>query len=172
MEKSNMTQKGISYVLDTRHITDKETSFTLIATPIEREDLAKWYNLPEIKALRVDVRARKNDDVFHIFGHLTADVVRECVVSGDEFTQKTVGDFTALFSTNPQTETTDIDMDEEIVDYIPRGQIFFKDMITEQFGLLLDPFPKNTADFFEYREADASEEKENPFSVLKRLTKS
>ncbi len=174
MEKSNTSQKGISFVLDTRQLTEKASAFILTATPQERESLAKWYNLPAIQALQVDIKAYKKEAVIHIDGQLSADAVRECVISGDEFTEKTTGEFNLLFTTSPQESTSeaDIDMEEEIIEFLPRGQIYFKDLITEQFGLFLNPFPQNTADFFEYRETNAEEEKENPFAVLKRLTKS
>ncbi len=172
MEKSNTTQKGISFVLDTRQLTEKTNTFSLTATPKEREDLAQWFDLPQINSLQVNISTYKKEDVIHVDGYLTADVIRECVVSGDEFTQKTMGDFNLLFSTSQQTQSEDIDMEEEIIEFLPRGQIYFKEIITEQFGLFLDPFPKNTTDFFEYRENDAETVKENPFTVLKGLTKS
>ncbi len=174
MEKSNTPQKDISFVLDTRQLKEQKSLFKLVATPAECNALAQWFNLPKINTLTSDIQAYKKEDIIHIIGDLNADVMRECVISGDEFVQKTNGEFHLLFSTLQQsgTQSADIDMEEEIIEFLPRGQIYFKDIITEQFGLFLDPFPKNTTDFFEYRENDTEIEKENPFAILKRLTKS
>lgn len=174
MKKSNMNEKGINYVLDTRQINDKKQSITLFATESEKTELAKWYEIPAIKSLSVEMNVHKKEDIITVQGKISAETDRECVITGKIFEQPLSADFTLLFSTTPapqQPLETDIDMEEEPAEYLPRGQIYFKDIVTEQFGLNLDPFPKSTNEFFEYRENDTVTEKENPFAVLKRLTK-
>lgn len=175
MEKSNVVQKGISYVLDARKISSQKTCFILQATNEECVALAQWYELPAVLSVQADICAFLDDNIITIEGHITASTRRECVITGEEFTQNTAGDFTLLFSTSPLPAhahtTPDIDLDEEPIEFLPRGQIYFKDIITEQFGLILDPFPKNTDKPFEYREENTESVKENPFSVLKHLTK-
>ena len=80
-----------------------------------------------------------------------------------------------LFSTSKQPMVNevvlDIDITEEPIEFLPRPQIYFKDIVFEQFGLNLDAFPRKTDELFVYKEEEEPTEKENPFSVLKHLTK-
>ena len=62
-------------------------------------------------------------------------------------------------------------MDEDDVDFVENGRIYFYDIIQEQFGLALNPFPKKTKEAFSYYELKAEDVVENPFAVLKHLTK-
>ena len=173
MEKSTVLKKGISYVLDARKISPQKTSFSLEATKEECQALAEWYEIPAVLSVKADITAFSEGSVITVEGKLSIITRRECVITAEEFTQSATGDFTVLFSTSPikEQQKPDIDLDEEPIEFLPRGQIYFKDIITEQFGLLLDPFPKNTDEPFEYREESAESGKENPFSVLKHLTK-
>ena len=175
MEKSMNEQKGFGFVLDVRRITDKKTIFTLVATPQEKEEMAIWYEIPLIQQMQVDVCTWRQDNVFHIRGHLFGDIVQQCVVTNEDLTEHIDDDFHLLFTTDSalagSTQSTDINMEEDEVELLSRGQIYFKDILKEQLGLNINPFPRRTTELFEYRESSADEEKEHPFSVLKHLTK-
>ena len=173
MEKLNVVQKGISYVLDTRKISSQKTGFKLIATEEDCRALADWYEIPAVLSVETDICTFLTDKIITLQGQMRISTRRECIITGEEFTQNANENFTLLFSTSPvPTQTNpDINLDEEPIEYLPRGQIYFKDIIFEQFGLMLDPFPKNTNKPFVYYEETTQVSKENPFSILKHLTK-
>lgn len=175
MEKSKSTVKDISYVLDTRTIPSSGQTLELTATPEECAELAKRFELPTVHNLNCKIKLEKKEDIIQLKGFLSAQLIQECVVTLEPFENTLSGEFTLLFSTTPQPHISesipDIDMEEEPVEFLPRGQLFFKEIIAEQFGLNINPFPKQTTELFEYREASAEDERENPFSILKHLTK-
>ncbi|MBR4932421.1 MAG: hypothetical protein IKZ02_05280 [Alphaproteobacteria bacterium] len=175
MEKSQSTAKDISYVLDTRTIPNSGLTLKLTATPEECTELAKRFELPAVNNLSCQLNLEKKEDIIQLKGLLSAHIIQECVVTLEPFENILSGEFVLLFSTTPQPHISesipDIDMEEEPVEFLPRGQLFFKEIIAEQFGLNINPFPKQTTELFEYREVSSEDIRETPFSILKHLTK-
>ncbi|MBR5129820.1 MAG: DUF177 domain-containing protein [Alphaproteobacteria bacterium] len=159
--------------IDVKTIPSKGISFELTATQEECSSLAERFDLPSVRSFVLSGSVKGND-ILRYDGRFEAQVVRECVVSLDEFEQTVSGEFSELFSekgTDFSAETNfDIDMDdEETVDLIKNGRLEIGEIAAQQFGLHLDPFPKKQEGVFEYKEAEA--EQVNPFSVLKNLIK-
>ena len=159
--------------IDVKTIPAKGVSFELKATQEECLQLAERFDLPAVHSFVLSGSVKGND-ILRYDGRFEAQVVRECVVSLDEFDQVVSGDFSELFSesgTDFSVETNfDIDMDdEETVDLIKNGRLEIGEIAAQQFGLHLDPFPKKQAGVFEYKEAEA--ERRNPFEILKNLKK-
>ncbi len=175
MEKSINEQKGFGFVLDTRRITDKKMKLTLVAISQEKEELATWYELPLIHQLQVDIQTWCQNNIIHVQGHMMGNIVQHCVVTNEELTEQIDDTFHLLFTTDSsiagQYQSPDIDMEEDEVEFLPRGQIYFKNILKEQFGLNINPFPRKSTELFEYRESSVEEETKHPFSVLKHLTK-
>lgn len=174
-QKLKEADKGISFLLETRQITQKPKNLLLEASQKEREVLAKFYELPLLSSLVADLKITRIGEVIEIKGLLKASFQQICIVSNEPFDQNMNIDFIALFTDRPralaESKTYDVDMDEDYVEPVQNGRINLKDVISEQFGLNLDPFPKKTEGYFEYYEEKYSDEKKNPFSVLKELTK-
>lgn len=177
MEKLVKKEKDISFVLDMRTITKKGSSFILTATKAQCDELALFYELPAINQLTFEFEAFLNKEgLTEIRGFLKANVVEICVVSTDKFEECLKNDVTLLFSEDEayvkmQENRVDFSPEEELVEYAKNGRIYFLDVVREQLGLMLNPFPKKTDEPFSYYEEKAEEIKENPFSVLKHLTK-
>ncbi len=176
MEKSDKTEKGISFVLDVRTIPLNGLKLHLQATPEECCFLAERYELPAVYAVSADLEVVADGELIDVHGVLSGRVRQTCVVSLEEFDNVLEGEFHALFSANrnlvlAQENKADFDPEEEPIEFIPKGQIYFKEVIAEQVGLNINPFPKKTDEIFTYYEVNPELEKENPFSVLKDLTK-
>ena len=176
MEKSNKTEKDISFVLDTRVITDKKKSYSLTATDEQLKELESFYSVPSVKKLSFDFDIYLNKDVYELKGVLSALVEQQCVVSMDVFEEKINSKVTLLFSEDAdfvamEEKKEDFLPEEELVELVENGRIYFYDIVREQFGLALNPFPKKTDEPFAYYEEKAEDVRENPFSVLKHLTK-
>lgn len=177
MEKSTHEKKDISYVLDIRTIPADGLYLNLEANPTECSFLAKRYDLLAVHSLCAAVKVSYQRDLVEVKGSLIACIKQRCVVSLEEFDQEVKESFTALFSDNKnivaaQEAKMDFDPEEEPIEFIQKGRIYFKELIAEHFGLFIDPFPKKTNKLFTYYEEKADDKKENPFSVLKHLTKS
>lgn len=177
MEKSLQMKKDISFSLDVRTIPPLGSDLTLEATPDECTFLARHYGVLAVHSLSVRAHISIKDEIVIVDGFLKASVRQSCVVTLEEFDQAVRGEFQLLFSANKQIvaeqeNKIDFDPDEEPIELIQKGHIYFKELITEQLGLYLDPFPKKTDEVFSYYEEKAEDIKENPFSVLKHLTKS
>lgn len=166
--RTNLFQK-----IDVKTIPIKGISFNLTATQEECKALAERFDLPAVYSFELFGSVR-GSDILRYEGKFEVKVVRECVVSLEEFEQTVSGEFSELFSENGtdfSVETNfDIDMDdEETVDLIKNGRLEIGEIAAQQFGLHLDPFPKKEKGLFEYKEAVA--EKVNPFEILKKLEK-
>lgn len=176
MENFSKEKKSISYVLDTRNVSEKGVSFTLEASKEECEMLKQHYQLPNVHSFKADLTAVYKDDCVDVMGKMQTHVTQECVVTLEEFDKKITSDFHVIFSNSKaivdaQEKRLDTHPEEEPIELIESTNIYFKDIMMEQFGLMLDPFPRKTDEPFVYYESKIEDEVENPFSVLKHLTK-
>jgi uncharacterized metal-binding protein YceD (DUF177 family) len=101
------------------------------------------------------------------FGHLTAVVVRTCVVSLDEFEAKVEERFKIRFV--PSGQETDDD-DPESIDEIPyEGRLIdIGEAVAEQLGLALDPYPRKPGAELP---SELGAEDSGPFAALAKLKK-
>ncbi len=177
MEKLSKQKKDAAFVLDVRTIPVSGLMFDVTATPEQCADLAQAFDIPTVHEMTADVSIKPRGDVYCLNANVHVCMERVCVVTLEPFEEKLDFEFAELFSENvssvaDEAETFDLDMEDEPIEPIVKGRIRFKDVLWEQIGLNLNPFPKKTADFYEYREANAADFKENPFAVLKNLIKS
>lgn len=161
-------------VLPISQIPPKGLDFDLTATPDDCKILQERFDLPAVKSLHVVGRI-DGRDIIKVSGHITAIITQTCVVSMENFDSQMDVDFQEFFSekgTDFSTEQDfDIDMDdEETVDLIQNGRLDLGEIVAQQFGLNLDPFPKKSEEVFEYIEAEPQETRK-PFANLKDLLK-
>ncbi len=176
MEKSVNHKKDIAFVLDTRTVNKTKKHYVLEANDTQKENLKKFFELPAIKNLSFEFDVFLNKDCIEINGILKAVVTQKCVVSLNEFDEKINEGVCLLFTEDESLyqsllKTEDFSLEDDDVELIEKGKIYFYDLVQEQLGLALNPFPKKTDEAFSYYELKAEEVKENPFSVLKHLTK-
>jgi len=176
MEKTAKKEKDISFVLDARTVTKQGRDFLLLANKSQCQELAEFYELPAVKNLSFEFNACLADDVIELTGVLKANIVQTCVVTSEEFEENINYPFVLLFSEDENIVLTkenkiDFSPDDECIELIKNGRIYFSEIVREQFGLSLNPFPKKTEEPFAYYEEKVEDVKENPFAVLKHLTK-
>ncbi|MBR6731010.1 MAG: hypothetical protein IKL90_06725 [Alphaproteobacteria bacterium] len=176
MEKSSKSKKDIAFVLDTRTVNKQKKHYELEANESQKQALKKFFELPDVMNLTFEFDVFLNKEYIEINGILRAKIKQKCVVSSDEFETKISEPVRLLFTEdesfyNSLLNKADFSMDEDDVDFVENGRIYFYDIIQEQFGLALNPFPKKTKEAFSYYELKAEDVVENPFAVLKHLTK-
>ena len=176
MEKSSKSKKDIGFVLDARTINKSKKHYVLEATEIQKEELKNFFELPLIQDLTFEFDAFLNKDYMEINGFLTAKIKQKCVISLEEFETKIKEPVRLLFTENEDLYNAllnkgDFSVEDEDVELVENGRIYFYNIVQEQLGLALNPFPKKTDEVFSYYELKAEDVKENPFAVLKHLTK-
>lgn len=176
MEKSLKLKKDIAFVLDVRTVNKTKKHYVLSANEEQKKNLKNFFDLPKVEDLTFEFDVFLNKDYIEINGELSAKIHQKCVVSLDEFENKIKENVRLLFTEdeslyNSLLNKSDFSPEDEEVDLVQNGRIYFFDLIQEQFGLALNPFPKKTDETFSYYELKAEEVVENPFAVLKHLTK-
>ena len=136
--------------------------YILEASAKELSALAKRFQVEKIHSLKGDLTIFPGD-IVRIRGKLSASTRRECVISLSKFDEKMVEEFEVLYADNPPAES------DEIIDTIDKGRIHLGEIVAEQYGLALNPFPKKPGVKNPYSEQKP--EKQHPFANLKKILK-
>jgi len=159
-----MTELSRPFALD--RIGAAGAEVVVEAGPDELAPLGRRLMIPAVNRLLCRFRLRRaGDAVIAATGTLEAEVVRECVLTLDEFPQEMREDFTVEFV--PSGSETD-DPDPESPDQIPYegGAIDLGEAAVEQLALALDPYPKKPG----AEESPLGEEEQpGPFAGLAAL---
>ena len=161
MEKAKKSEKKITVDVVVAGLS-QPTEYILEASVKELSALAKRFEVEKILSLRADLTIYPGD-IVRVVGKIKALTRRECVISLDKFDEKMDEEFEVLYADNPPTES------DEIIDTIDKGRIHLGEIVAEQYGLALNPFPKKPGVKNPYQEMD--EEKQHPFSNLKKILK-
>jgi uncharacterized metal-binding protein YceD (DUF177 family) len=140
------------------------------ASEAERDALARRMGIPAIHALDCSflITRAPDGETYTAHGTLTAEVVRICVVSAEEFAMPVEEVFTVRFVPEG-TEQEDPDPDDD--DEIPYTgtSIDAGEVTSEQLALALDPYPRMPGAVPPEIEDD---DDSSPFAALRRRTKS
>jgi uncharacterized metal-binding protein YceD (DUF177 family) len=137
------------------------------ANAAECAALARRMGIPDVQALVCRFRVtRSRADRFAATGHLSARVVRTCVISLEDFDAAVDEHFRLRFV--PAGEETDAIDPEDPVDEIAYrdGVLDLGEAAAEQLGLALDPYPRRPGATLP--EHDAELPPPLPFDALRR----
>jgi uncharacterized metal-binding protein YceD (DUF177 family) len=167
-------------------LNGERREFDVTATQAEMAALATRFGVDGIVNLsaRVLLSPFASGNKVALKARFVADVAQTCVVTLEPLTNRIEGEFFAEFVQRAFTDKPDeiefgIDDDdppEPIVD----GRIEFGELIAQNLGLLIDPFPRAPGAVFEAvsigeeegtkgAEPAPDDERPNPFAVLERL---
>ncbi len=142
---------------------------TVTATQAERERLALRLGIPALLALSCRWRLRPGAaGRVEASGHISARMVRDCVLTLEPFNTESVEDFQVVFV--PAGTEID-DEDPESVDQVPYGGVVIDlgEAASEQLALTLDPYPQKPGAVLP--EFDPPDESASPFAALARRAK-
>lgn len=161
MGKNQIVEKKITCDIVVAGLKDA-TDYFLEASEKELKALAKRFDVEKIHFLKVHLTVYP-DEIVRIVGKLEALTCRQCVISLDNFDEKMQEEFEVLYADNPPTDS------DEIIDLIDKGRIHLGEVVSEQYGLALNPFPKKPGvkNLFE----EGEEERQHPFASLKKILK-
>ena len=161
MKKTGIVEKKITCDVVIAGLNEP-TDYTLQASPKELIALAKRFEVEKIHSLQAKLTIYPGD-IVRITGKIKALTQRQCVISLEEFDEEMGEEFEVLYSDNPPVES------DEIIDTIDKGRIHLGEIVAEQYGLALNPFPKKPGVKNPY--AEVSEKTQRPFANLKKILK-
>jgi uncharacterized metal-binding protein YceD (DUF177 family) len=157
-----------------------ESNVTITADAEERAALAARFDLIAIDRLDAAYALRREAAGIRATGHLSAEVVQACVVTGDPVAASVEEDFDLRFVPEPGEGQEDVELSEDECDIVfyTGAAIELGEAAAETLALALDPFPRSPAAAEALRRAGvlseddaevAVEEKANPFAALSGL---
>jgi uncharacterized metal-binding protein YceD (DUF177 family) len=157
-----------------------ESKVSIAADADERAALAARFDLIAIDRLEASYALRREAAGIRATGHLSAEVVQACVVTGDPVPAGVEEDFDLRFVPEPGEGQEDVELSEDECDtvFYAGAAIDLGEAAAETLALALDPFPRSPAaaevlkqvGVLSEEDAEALlEEKASPFGALAAL---
>jgi uncharacterized metal-binding protein YceD (DUF177 family) len=152
----------------------------IVASPVEREALAKRFGLLEIPKFEAFLNVdRAEGQMVAVTGHLLAEIVQQCVVTLDPVPQKVRDTINVLFSP-PHLIKKDREGplgdlgDAEPPEPIENGTIDLGELASQHLATAMDPYPRKAgAELGRVEAASPSRTADiqplNPFAKLKKV---
>ena len=170
----------LSRLMSVDRIKGDYFELTIEANDDECLALAKRFDLIELKNFTANLvfTPPRSKSPIHLKATFEASVVQRCVVTLEPVPSDLTGAFECDYAQEIEAEELEIiefdAMTEDPPELIVNGEFDVGIMLTEQFGLELNPFPRAPgASFDEVRDATngklEDKDSHNPFAVLKNL---
>lgn len=168
-----------SRIITLDKISLTETGRHVEADPGERQALAARFGLISLERLAADLRLKRTGaGVIRVTGHLDAAATQSCVVSLAPVPAELAVDFEVFFSEDVRASQADLVLEydqDDPPEPVTGGQIDLGEVVAEQLGLNLDPYPRASGaklpGGWEAEAVDSSDQapKRNPFGALASL---
>ena len=152
-------------------------TLTLEPTEKQRIRLAERFaliDLPKIKA-EVTVAPAERYDGYEMKGTLTADVVQQCVVTLEPLPAHIEHPVDVVFLKEGQapeeSESFELSHEDSDIEVISNGYIDLGEVLAQNLGIALDPYPRKADLPPVTKEYGSSPETQNPFAKLVELKK-
>jgi len=180
-----MIKPEFSRAYEVTRLTEGETNLVLEATAEEKINLAQRFNLEDVETLiaKLHVTVDSQESLIQLTGSIEADITQACIVTLEPVTSKIEVSIIRHYTTAPvsQDSVIEVDLSQENDDSPEpiEGEIIdFGEIVTEQFSLEIDPFPRSPGSEFTGFSSDTaknspselqSDEASNPFAILAQL---
>ena len=175
-----LSNPELSCPIKISEIHGKHCKKLITATNEERQKLAQRFGLIKLEKFTADfdISILQSFSIVSVECKFFAVVVQECVVSLQEFSANIIGSYNCKYSSDNYTschQNLDFDvMAEDPSEPIVDGSFDIGIILTEQFGLELNPFPRNPKINSDTSSNLITKEKykqtrNNPFLILKKL---
>lgn len=146
----------------------------IVASPLEREALAKRFGLIELKSLEAHINVdHAQGHMLSVTGRVLADVVQECVVTLEPVPASVKEPIDVLFAPphlierEPEGPLADVG-EADFPEPIENGVIDLGELVAQHLAMGLNPYPrKEGARFAEAEDHEVEVVKQNPFAKLK-----
>lgn len=168
-----------SRIITLDKISLTETGRHIEADPAERQALAARFGLLGLERLVADLRLKRTGaGVIRVSGHLDAAATQSCVISLAPVPAQLAVDFEVFFTEDVGASDADLTLEydqDDPPEPVTGGQIDLGEVVAEQLGLNLDPYPRapeaRLPGGWEAEAVDSSDQapKRNPFGALAAL---
>ena len=164
----------LSRVVSLASIGNAERSINIEATADERAALARRFGLQSLDRMTASVTtSRLNDGAVQLGVVFAADVVQQCVATLESVEARVEGEEIILMAP-PSANSAEIVIDptDDEPEPLLGETLDVGEVVAEQFGLALDPYPRKTGIEFQddtIRPNDG-DDRVSPFEALRGLT--
>jgi uncharacterized metal-binding protein YceD (DUF177 family) len=148
----------------------------ILANEEERKKLSERFGLLSLPMLEAQLAvAHARGGMFAVKGHMSADVVQQCVVTLEPLPAHIEQDIDILYADPEFLEPGEspphaLDVDDEETEAIVNGIIDLGELVSQNLGIALDPYPRKPGlAFVEAEYGEAPEAMPNPFAKLAEL---
>jgi uncharacterized metal-binding protein YceD (DUF177 family) len=157
-------------------LTQEPVRRVLSATKPECKALAKRFGLPKLLSLEGEIYVRGNfGGEVEVSGKLTASVEQICVVTLESFSSTLAENFVLRFAREvPEEEREEnswSDDDEDPPEPIAGEYLDLGEILAQQLGLAIDPFPRRPGADFDPALLTDPKESASPFAALASIKK-
>jgi uncharacterized metal-binding protein YceD (DUF177 family) len=179
MEIAMSDRLELSRPFDVQSLGGGEVAVEIVTTAEERAALARRFDLLSLDELRAEMRVSGSAlGTVRVTGTMDAVVEQACVVTLDPLRSTLRGtierSFQEVLEEDKQGGEIEVRVDDDAADPLVGGEIDLGEVVAEQLGLELDPFPRKPGAVFEppaEETADSGEEPASPFAGLAALKK-
>ncbi|MEM7122688.1 MAG: DUF177 domain-containing protein [Pseudomonadota bacterium] len=179
-QSSGTAPLEFSRPLETGDLEDGDEGIRhLVADDDERAALRARFDLLSLDSLEADLRYRRDDRIVEVSGRLQGNLTQTCVVSLEPVAETVDEDFVRRFDPDMAVSeddeldlTVDDLLDEAVCDPLVDDTIDLGEVVAEQLGLAINPYPRKEGAQIDPRyaaRATEDDEETNPFAVLKKL---
>jgi uncharacterized metal-binding protein YceD (DUF177 family) len=161
-----------SRILSVARLSPKGVEEYLEAKPAERKALAKRFDIVEVKSLKAFLTLiPKPQEVIDVTGKIEVTIVQNCVVTLEPLVNRMELEINLTFVPEEQNdkgggEAVIDDLSDEI-EVFSGGKIDIGEMVAQQVGVNIDPYPRKPNAVLPVTEFGAlSEKKPQPFAKL------
>lgn len=167
-----MSAPEFSRPIDLRNITPQPIE--LEATPEEREALAARFGLVAIAHLEAKLTLHRDGDKVEAEGHMLADIVQSCAVSGDDLPVAVDESLAFCFVPETAIEEEEVELEKDELDEISYsgGSLDLGEAVAQSLALAIDPYATGPEADRVRKEAGITDEAASgPFAALAALKK-
>ena len=166
----NTPAPEFSRIVSVTRISPKGIEEQLVCKPAEREALAKRFDLVELSLLKADLTLTPESQNVLVTGSIEADLVQHCVVTLEPIISHFDLNVDVLFIPAEENQTgagspEPYDSDNEF-ELFSGGKIDIGEMVAQQLGVNIDPYPRKADASLLATEFGAKIEEIHPFAAL------
>jgi uncharacterized metal-binding protein YceD (DUF177 family) len=148
MKRNPNTEPELSRPLPVDKISAGGVEETIVADANERKLLAKRFGLLDLPKLtaKLTVTPARGETMYAVKGRIEADVVQQCVVTLEPLPAAVAPEVDVLYVAHEYLEgngnNPHIDLEEEETEPIIGGIIDLGELVAQNLGIALDPYPR------------------------------
>ena len=159
-----------SRIVSVTRISPKGIEEQVECRPAERAALAKRFDLVDLSSLKAELTLTPESQNVLVTGSIEADLVQRCVVTLEPITSHFDLNVDVLFIPAEENKTgagspEPDDMDNEF-ELFSGGKIDIGEMVAQQFGVNIDPYPRKANAALPATEFGTKIEEIHPFAAL------